>query len=67
MRYTEHSTGMELDSRQDEDEFACSECGLITLADFLEPCPEGVFPRLGAVCADCAEALRSEVERMAAE
>lgn len=67
MRYTEQPSGMELDSRQDEDEFACAECGSITLADFLEPCPEGVVPRLDAVCADCAEALRSEVERMAAE
>lgn len=67
MRYTEHPGQYEMDSRQDEDYAPCAECGDWTREEFLEPCPEGVVPRLDAVCADCAEALRSEVERMAAE
>lgn len=67
-RYREEPGQYEMDSRHDEDDGApCSECGDWTREELLEPCPAGVFPRVGSVCPDCAETLRAEVERQAAE
>jgi hypothetical protein len=59
VRYRDAITQLDFDSRQDEDEAACGECGEIWLTDFLEPCPRGVVPVVGAVCSECAAQLRS--------
>ncbi len=55
-RYTEQPGGYEMDSRQDEGESPCASCLTWTLEELLEPCRS-----------ECAEMLRGEVERMAAE
>lgn len=66
-RYREEPGQYEMDSDQDEDAAPCAECGVWQAEPFLEPCPRGVQPPLGAVCGECAESLRAEVGRMAAE
>lgn len=65
MRYVEQPGGYEMDSRQDEDDAPCAECGVWTREELLEPCPAGVFPQVGAVCNECAEQLRSAVSEAA--
>ena len=74
MRYTEHPVSLDFDSRQDEEESPCGECQTWMLDELLQPrpdllerCPEGVIGNRGPVCAECAEMLRGEVERAAAE
>lgn len=59
MRYRDATSGLDFDSRQDEDEAPCAECGEVWLADLLEPCPRGVVLARGSVCSECAALLRS--------
>jgi hypothetical protein len=59
VRYRDAISGLDFDSRQDEDEAACGECGEIWLTDFLKPCPRGVEPKVDPVCSECAALLRS--------
>lgn len=71
-RYRDDATGLDFDSRQDENGAFCPECECWIDEPFLEPCPADVdrpYKQLKEpVCNECAELLRREVEgRMAAE